>query len=185
MATEHGSSDFQANCLDEPVKRRDSGAAEFIESSHFRQWELRVAGEGGQEPGSERLIYLLEQLEEDDAKAIAFRSEFISAGPRDFLNQHFGAENWIPLPSGLSHLAHLSPPSIRRSSLSIVTVSAKPPPGGFVPEELGIALVRNEVVHDGRHHEMSKPSVFGTKRMHGKVAGPRSPPPGVIAATSS
>lgn len=58
-------------------------------------------------------------------------------------------------------------------------------PVRLVPEEIGIALVGHDMVHDGRCHKPAQPLALSTERMNGEITFPRGTPPGVIASARS
>ena len=81
--------------------------------------------------------------------------------------------------------SHLSPPAVSRGGLSVVASPAERLPVRLVPEEIGIALVGNDVVHDRCCDESAHSLALGTKRMNGEIAFPCGAPPGVIATARS
>ncbi len=81
--------------------------------------------------------------------------------------------------------SHLFPPAVSRGGLSAVAAPAKRLPVRLDPEEIGITLVGNNVVHDRCSRMTAHSLTLGTKRMNCEIAFPCDAPLGVITSARS
>jgi hypothetical protein len=90
-----------------------------------------------------------------------------------------------PPSPGSNQRAQLGPSPIRSGSFSIVALLTKRLPIRPIPEEIGVALVRNDVVGHGCRLNASLPPTLSAKRMNCKELLPCGAPSDVIASTRS
>ena len=85
------SGDFQSDSIDELIERDHDGAIEFVELGGFGIDEASVIFERLENGAGERRIEFLEELQINDADAVAIRSQAIASGFVEPLNETFSS----------------------------------------------------------------------------------------------
>jgi len=85
-------SSLEPDGLQELLKGRGDTPVELVKVRQPLVRQLGVSGDGLQEPGGERGIDAVEELEKDQTEAIAVRQEPVASRAREFLDQALPAE---------------------------------------------------------------------------------------------